>query len=243
MQGAEALLSGVSTATFSSYITILLVDRSFRRQKKNRRKKMRSAALRQLEGDLVSHLNFLVNMYIAASEEHPDKIPETYDDLFTDEFFKTVQYLDFSKEYPTARDSRFIRWFDYAESHLNGFQNAIDQAISQYSMWLDPEVVETLQEIRGSTFSGMVITASETDMMQLDKEMGYEREYTVFFGYEEFVEEHTNALLALVQEYEKSQDVELTEVGDLNAWSEEIAPTAGTARRNPESVTRPNRQE
>lgn len=242
-QNVETLLAGVATATFASYITIILVDRNFRDQEEKRRQKMQNTALRQLRTDVNTHLTFLSNMYIAASEEYPNSPPSTYEELFNDDFSTTIQLLDFSKEYPTAGESRVIRWFDYSESNLKEFQNSIDQVITQYSAWLDPEIVEKVHNLKSSRFMTVIISASEVDLIQLDREMGFDREYAILIGEDNIIQEHTDLLLELIQEYQEVDDIELTNVEDLNAWSENVTPHPESARLPVESLINENEDE
>lgn len=230
IQNLENLLSGVATATFASYLTIILVDSTFREQEKKRRQKMQNAAFDYLQTDMNRHLGFLGEMYVASSINSLDSPPSSYDEFFNRDFSTTIQLLDFSKEYPTARESRTILWFDYSEAHFKEFQNSIDQVIAQYGAWLDPSTVEKLQKVQSSTFMGMVTSMSEGNIIQLDEEQGYDREYAVLYGHQDIVEDHTDALLALLEEYEDVNEVSITDIEDLGAWSESVSPGLGSAR-------------
>lgn len=239
-QNLENLLAGVVTATFASYLTIILVDSTFREQEKERRQKMQNAAFAQLQID--RYLGFLVKMYIVSSIESPNLTPSSYDELFNGDFNTTIQLLDFSEEFPTARESRTVLWFDYSESQLKEFQNSIDQVISQYGAWLDPGTVKKLQRIQSSTFMGMIISTAEGNIIQLDEEMGYDREYAMLHGHEDIIEDHTDALLDLLDEYQQTDEVNIIDVEDLNAWNENISPGLGSARLTVESTTTANQE-
>ncbi len=204
---------------------------------------MQIAALRQLKYDINSHITFLTDMYIAALDERQGTPPSTFEEVFDEDFTETVQLLDFSKEYPTARNSKRISWFDRSESHLEEFSDSIDQVISQYSPWLEPEVVEILQDLNNSIFMGMITSASSINIIQMDEEMGYEREYSILLGHPEIIEEHTGAVLEIIQKYNEQSEVELTDAEDLNAWSENVAPTRGTVRLESESLSTTDQNE
>lgn len=230
VQNLKNLLTGVATATFASYLTIILVDSTFREQEKRRRQKMKNAAFVQLRTDMNRHLDFLGEMYIASSIESRDSLPSSYDEFFNSDFTTAVQLLDFSKEYPTARESKTVLWFDYSETQLKQFQNSIDQVIGQYGIWLDPDTVRKLQAVQSTAFVGLITSMAEGNIIQLDVEMGYDREYTVLYGHQGIIEDHTHAVLELLEEFEKSDEVSVTDVEDLGVWSENVAPGLGSAR-------------
>lgn len=227
----ENFFAGVSAATFGSYITVILVERSFRIQEENRRQRMQNAALRQLRLNINKHLSFLGNMYIASSQEYPSSSPNSYSDFFNNEFFRNVQFLDFSEEFPTAREHTCPSWFYYSENQIREFQESIDQAINQYSGWMDPELVNTLNEIKDSELLNFILGISEADIVELDRRKGHERHYAILLGFPEMIQEHTTALLELIEQYDDIDDIEVIDVEAI--WSENATPHPNSARIDP----------
>lgn len=226
-QGLETLFAGVCTASLASYITVVLVDRTFREQKQKRQQKMRKTAFRELSGTINSHIGLLSDMYIATMPEYPKDSPDEYDQLFDKKFASQIQLLDFSKKYPTARGG--VMWFNYSENELNNLKETIDQVLSKYSPWLNAETTNNLRELKQSTFVSMLISLSEANLIQLDNQKGYDRTYTVLAGNVDIILEHTNVLLEIIEEYEEIDGVELTDVQDFGAWSENVAPQPESA--------------
>lgn len=233
--GGATFLASISAATFGSYITVVLIDRSFRQQEAARRQQMQEAALRQLRRPLNSHLTLLGEMYIVTADQYPDSPPATYATFFDGDFVTQVQQLDFAAEYPTVRDNRYRTWFDHAAYGLQEFQTAIDQLINQYSAWLDPSVVETLQSVRDSELLILLISAFEVDIIGLDQEKGFDRTYTMLFGHDELIQTHLIHVLDLLKMYDDEEDITLTSVDDLSVWSENVTPHPNSAFLNTES--------
>lgn len=226
-QGLETLFAGICTASLASYITVVLVDRTFREQKQKRQQKMQKTAFRELRVTINSHISLLTDMYIAAMPEYPKDDPDKYEQLFDEKFARQVQLLDFSKEYPTARGG--VMWFNYSENELNQLKESIDQVLSKYSPWLDAETTNNLRKLKQSTFVSMLISLSEANLIQLDNQKGHDRKYAVLAGNVDIILGHTDILLEIINEYEEIDGIELTDVQDLGAWREDVAPQPESA--------------
>ncbi|WP_254764123.1 DUF7550 family protein [Natrinema marinum] len=227
--GLKDIFAGVATATLGSYITILLVERSFREQEEHRRQRIQAAALRQIQGSLNSHLSFLSEMYIVALEEYPSSPPASYAELFNGDFDKQVQLLDFERSYPTAGDGPNPDWFQISENEISNLRNQFDKTINQYAGLMEPELVETLQSIKESELTKFLTAISEANIRKLDSDFGVDRQYTVLFGHDDIISSHTDAVLNLVQRYE-DVSIDITPIEDQGAWQDNVTPHAGSAR-------------
>lgn len=94
----EPLIAGLTTATLASYITSVLINRSFRKQEHDRQNRMRDAAYQDLKRPVERHIHLLLQMYIATLEEYPENRPTDYQEFFDNEFLDQIERLDFNKK-------------------------------------------------------------------------------------------------------------------------------------------------
>lgn len=222
----KPLIGGLATATAASYITSALVNRSFREQEAHHQTRMRNTAYRSLKKPLQRHIRILIEMYIATSEGVPEKCPADYQKLFNDNFEEQVRYLKTSKKYPIIKEN--ITWGVYIREQIEIFQENIDKTLSLYSAWLDAEEVETLQNLRDSSFSSMLVRTSYVDLSGSSE--------PILMSMSDEVSAHIELLLQVIEKYENSDELDIRDVEDFNVWSETVAPSFGCGSSKTEVV-------
>jgi len=167
---SSAFMSNIAAGIVGSLIIIFLIDKIIDRNNRNERLRLSRIAFERLKNPLIWHLNLLCDMYRAVTKEKPEHIPSTFEEIFTDSFYEEVTFLDYRKAAPSdipwnvflhikshhtldyETHKTGIIWFTYIFRSLEVFIERIDQIIDRYAIFLNVEVVETLENILHSDF-------------------------------------------------------------------------------------------
>lgn len=218
-----------------AFFTVFLVDRVFRQRDQREKNRLQEIALEQLSQPLNSHLSFLTTLYVVSISELPDNLPGQYDDLFTEEYVESVQYLDFSEEASVMSKTGSVTWLRYSASEFRKFKQEIGEIIGKYGAFMSSEGVRTLEQISSSEMMDVVIGASERDFLKLSQalqlEHSIEADLNIFFGerMERVVRDHIETVGQLIEYYENSS-LELTPVDQHSVWRADHIPRVGDAR-------------
>jgi len=223
----ESWLQGLAITSLGSYITAVLVDLSFRRKEEREKKRVKRIVLRQLSGIIHRHIDHLSNWYIGALYEYPKTIPTKYSKLFDEEYIETVKKVDFSENYPTA-GPRDPTWMAVSNHHMNQFSEDINEIISKYSLYLNSDMIKTLQNLADSPITNIF----DSDMMEYDKRKGVKRDYNILNGgnVDIYLSEHLDLVLEVIEWFENDSKVDIISVEDLDAWRDDVSPQAGSAK-------------
>ena len=145
---AQAWLSRFAVTTIGSYITVVLVDSSFREQERRERDRMREIALSEILEQVNAHLRLISDIYISSIPDIPSEIPDSYEELFDADFRNAPKLLDFSKQYPTA--NRNITYLQYVGSSLVKSREEVNDIIRRYGFVMEPELVQDLKDLNNS---------------------------------------------------------------------------------------------
>lgn len=222
---------GLTVTLLGSYIVAVLIDRTYREIEENERMRMKNLALEQLTGPINRQLTLLGNWYVASLSDQPGTHPDSYRTLLEGDYYETVRWLDFSKEYSTAGSQR-ISWFDISARYFQESQEGIESAISKYGPFMDPEMMSDFQQLSSSTLTGIMKSFGSTDVVRVDIQNGVQRDYTMLVGtnMDEITEEHIDALLNVLTYFEAPGTPNLTSIDEAAIWREDMYPDVGDAR-------------
>lgn len=221
----------LTTATFGSYLTAIVVDKSFRDKEHRERERVRRTALRRLQAPLNRHLSLLAGWYVAASDEESFDKPDSLRTLLEDDFPETVMYLDFESSAPTTNPDQ--DWLNYSANQLLSFNQEIDEVLAKYGVYLDSDMVESLELVANSTMSSAIISCERTrpEIRRWREETEIDRPSSgnhLSLVLNEQVEDHVENVLRLMQHYENRElEFELSGTSPLN---ESMTPSVGSAR-------------
>ena len=222
----EPLVGGLATAIAASYIATTLITRKFREQEIDRQNRMRNTAYRGLKKSLQRHIQVLIEMYIATSEGPPENVPDNYQMLFSDDFEEQIQYLETSKKYPIVIED--MTWGVHIKEQIKTFQEDIDKILNLYTPWLDTEEVETLQNLRDSSFLSLLISISYIDLSESSE--------LALMSMSDEISTHIELLLQIIEKYNDSEELDIQGIEDFNIWKENIAPSFGCGSSEIETV-------
>lgn len=219
----------LGTGFIVAVLTALLIDNIIRTNQEKERKKYQSVALQQLEIPLVHQLYLLFNIFKSSLEIIPQKTYRNVRDLFDDNFFDHLVFFDFSKKAPIYGPVfGGTQWFDYISHDCKGFVDALNRTVAKYSLYLDSEIVEIMEQIINSFFVKFVLEAPV--MREIVKNEGYKQGSCNFFaapGMLESVREYTGLFTRLVEHYNGFVTDEkkiLIRKTDCDLWRNDFVP-------------------
>ena len=144
---SNALLN-VGAGLITSILVIVFYDLVILRDDKNERKRRNQIALDALRDLLMSHFEgVLFGMYRAAVKE--EKTFKSLTELFTEDYFKGIENLDFNKSPWADGQSKYCNIIP----EMNGnFSKYLREEVVQFGQYLDPKIIELVREIRFSKF-------------------------------------------------------------------------------------------
>lgn len=124
-------------------ITVLIVDKLLKRQRENELLPIRIAYYRDTQLFLSKLISFWANVY---NYSVPKSNPETIETLFSEESFtQMAERLDLSSVVPGMSFDK--TWFELFDEKAEEFEKAGKEILSQYSVYLDPEIFGSMHHI------------------------------------------------------------------------------------------------
>lgn len=144
---------GLGWSLITSIIVIFLYNRVQESVKEQELVKRRKTALRLSYQPIKSLLGLLVAIYYATTVHYNKPNDVTIQEFFDEEYFNNSIHLDFGKPlYPNEPYLSHLTWFEPVSEHFNKLTNITDMIIRKYSDYLDPDMVELIENINTSFF-------------------------------------------------------------------------------------------
>lgn len=219
----------VGTAVLGILLTVLLIDEVIRRRDQAERNRVVKVAFAQLRTGLQNHIGVLQSMYKASTFGAPDGNPKTLDELFGPNYVAQLAFLDLSKPAPLA-SVNFLQWFDYLHMEMEQFKATLTRTLEKYAAFLDPTVVELLEEVLASSF--IAFLTQVRSIRALDQKEGVQRQYNFFSaqGMPDLVRQHTDLIMRLSREANRHLPKDKQVGVNEQHWRNDIAPQFGVAR-------------
>ena len=192
-QWASDALSNMATGFYGSIVVYYLIERSLERSKESEIFERQKIALTRVRQPLNVLLNFLLMIY-KASRLRPETLPTRYDDLFTDEYFENIRFLDFEQDAPVVPKRS---WMAYSSQVYKDVKFQLDTIIDSYGFVIDTETIELLEQI--SNCSIFALIRDFPALIQTDREHGYQRHYLMLNGPHELLREIIPSILQLLK--------------------------------------------
>lgn len=223
----SGFFSNLGSEIFGILLTIFVVDRVIEANRAREIKQYRTVALQQLRLPLIHHLTVLINMIKASTTTVPANPSREVRDLFDDQYFDEIKFLDFSKESPVYGQSD---WFVYLSQEFTRFKDALERTVEKYSLYLDPQSLNLIEQIINSHAMAFIIQSP--GIRNVDQKEGYRRHYNLFEGdgFTDLIREYGDLFATLVEAYNKHAPSDGHLAVNEHDWSNNISPKIGSAR-------------
>ena len=217
----------ITTEIIGILLVVTLIDRAISINQESERKKVQKIAFQQLRIPLSHHFTLLFNIFKSSVQEKPNKKYANVSDLFDDIYFNEIAFFDFSKPAPIIPPTD---WFTHLSRESAKFKNDLNRTVEKYSLYLDSDIIDLLEEIINSSFISFIIQVSS--IPKIDEREGYSRQYNLFSGqgFHDLVEEHTTLFTKLIMYYNQnvSDEKKITMTDGL--WGNNTSPKIGSSR-------------
>jgi hypothetical protein len=163
----------------------------------------RRADIREIE----KQFQMLFLMFQSTATSKPSKDHVEVGDLFDDNYFEHISFLDFKKPAPVIDGTgSSMVWILYLTSEIKRLRESLDRTIDKYGVYLELDTINTMENIRTSQFHSMVsnnVTPYYTDIA-----MGFNLPMTLLMGkpFLDQFREYTELFTKLVREYNQQVD-------------------------------------
>lgn len=211
------------------FLVIFSVDRVIENEQIKERNKLESVAFLQLRRPLIRHFYLLFNMFKASVTGKPDKDYQNVSNLFDDVFFEQLAFLDFSKPAPVIA-SLEANWSDYLARECAQFKEALNRTVEKYGLFLQPEIIDLIEEIINSPFIWLVFQLPA--IRKLERKTSLPDSYNLLARQEirSLFREYTNSVSELFEQYNKRVPEEKQIKFYNELWADDIPPEIGSGR-------------
>jgi len=221
-QWAGDALSNLATGFYGSIVVYYLVERSLEKSNERENIRRRKIAFNRIRRPLQDLLRFLWQLY-KASRLKPDILPSNYEELFSDDYFDSIRYLDFKQNAPvTPRRS----WMQYTPQVTNRIQSQFETIIDTYGSFLDTETLEKLEQVYNCHlfpyFRGFPA------IIQVDIQERFQRHYLMLNGTHEMLREDIKNILQLLELTNSLLDAPISLSQDFSR--DDVSPRWGVNR-------------
>lgn len=218
----SAYLSNIATGVAGSLIIVFLVDKIVERDKKQQRARIVKMALRRLKLPISKHMELLCHFYKASAQDKPSLLPSTFQEVFVDDYYKEILWLDFSKDSPLVNN----RWLDYAWSKAELLIDKLEQVEDTYFDFLDVDLIGLLERVTNSKFLNSLASLGAFDIVQKFSKKAISTRILVGLG--DMMREHITLMLELIDYCNSRADSKITLNQDI--WMDDAAPKWGDSR-------------
>ena len=206
----QTWLSRLTISIVGAYLTVSIVDIQIRKREEAEIERQRNLALHQLHSSLNNHLNFLCELYIVSSDKDSPDVPESFDELFDDEYIHQLKHLDFSKDCNTLLSAS--NWHTASHYRMSEFKENVGEMIVRYGQILDSTLLGTLLKssenaLINSMASGNLVISGDMNILNGE-------------NYDKALEIHLDAILKLISYYNDPRMPDLESVEDKPAWEQ-----------------------
>ncbi|HJV82038.1 hypothetical protein [Noviherbaspirillum sp.] len=219
----------VGTEIFGILLTVFLIDAVIRRNEERERNRVRQIAFQQLRIPLLHQLHMLHGMYKGCIPRQPEIVPASIRELFSDDYFVQLAFLDFSKPAPLSSTVP-LQWFDYLKMEVEKFKAALGRTIEKYAVFLDADSIALLERLMDASFISLIAQAPA--IRDVDRRENFRRSYNLLAGQgmAELIRKYTEAFCQLVETYNLAVPAELKLALDSGLWRNDMSPQFDSAR-------------
>jgi hypothetical protein len=222
----DSICSNLCAGFLGAFLTVLLVDRALGLEREAHSLRLRSHALEQLRPSLAAHASLLWGWYKASVRQLPARSLKTVTDLFPEDYYEEIRYLDFSKPGPVFPP---MDWFTWSAREFEIFRKELRRIEDAYAPLIELETITLLEQMASTTLINLVpqLPVIRTS----DAQTGFQHAYNVLGadGSEQLMREHIVVFSRLVDHFNASVRRPLN-IEQLQLGRSDIAPTIGSSR-------------
>jgi hypothetical protein len=220
----EGLAANLSAGFLGAFLTVVLIDRALEKERSRQVRRATALALGRLRPCLLAQLELLASWYKAAAQEPcvPARDAKTF---FTEEYFREVQYLDFSKPGPQAGSN----WFWFSGQIFHEFQTKIQTVLDAYAPLVNTETLELLERILASPIPTAIMGLAR--LPETDAAQGTRRCYNMLAGpgVIDELQRYASLLHEFIEHFNRVAARGVSPV-ELLAWRDDVSPKWGSGR-------------
>lgn len=208
-------------------LVVFLIDRIINRNRNKEKERYENIAIKQFRIPLIHQILFLLKLYKASTLTKPEKITDQIDNLFPEDFFKQIVYLDFSKDAPQLPA---VQYLDYCVQEIKRFKESISRTLEKYSIYLSPDIIELIENILNSHFIFFMMQL--TRIREIDKSEGIKRQYNFFMGYrmDTIIREYIDLMKSFITKVNSHLSSDNKIHISTTVWRDDNAPSLGSGR-------------
>lgn len=220
-------IGALAIGIFSSYLTAVFVDGTFRAKEKRDRQRLQNTALTELQRPLNSYLKLLRIWYRCSLKDIPEQPPQSLRSVIETDEIESVRLLNFGETYPIHQGPATYTFLTHSAHQIEQIQSNLDEVLQKYSHFMDPELLESVQEFRNSKLFNTMVSFSELGGSS-------QGEIVPIFAADGYLllQENLDALIGVVDYYESPSAPELSLMDISYMWHDDENPKIGSARIN-----------
>lgn len=212
-------------------IVVFSIDRVIAIEQENQRIKLETVAFLQLRRPLRRHFYLFFYMFKAAIAQKPDKDYKTITDLFDNTFFEELAFLDFSKPAPVFSTLQ-ADWFNYVLRECSQFKDSLNRTMEKYCLFLQPEIIELMEEMINSPFLWIVFNAPVIRQFSSDKNISSSYSLLARPEIRDLLKEYIQLIIVLLEQYNQRVPAEKQINISDDLWGDGVLPKIGSGRIN-----------
>lgn len=220
----EAVFVNMATGSLGTIVTLVFVDSILKRVENLRSRRYASVATLRIRVYLQRHLNLLFDIYKASSDPLDFGSHKSIEEIFGEDFYRTVRQFDISASAPVTGN---MRWADYIHQEREELDRQLKDVLDNYAMHLDLELVEAVEALRVSSlydiFSKMPVLADIAS-----PPIAVFGDISMWQVVEEYIKKFFNVIEGFNEYAQDGKEVFF----DDQWFRNDIAPQVGSARLN-----------
>ncbi|MBE9129847.1 MULTISPECIES: hypothetical protein [unclassified Coleofasciculus] len=229
-------IKGFSLDVAAEIIGILLVifsiDLVIDAEREKERQKLEKVALQQLRRPLLRHFGLLINLFKTTVKVKENNDYKGIADLFDDFYFEQLAILDFSQPAPVIKSVE-MSWLDYLLWECQQFRESLNRTVEKYSSFLQPDVINLIEEIINSPFIWWVVQSPKSYQLEKTSATPKNSEKNGLNGQvnllarpevRQLIKEHTMAFVGLVELYNEKVSLENQIKMTEELWTVSLVP-------------------
>jgi hypothetical protein len=226
-QWFSSLSGNLFAELFGIVITVAVIDRILERNRQRDKQRYKQIALRQLRKPLKNHIKLLFSMFKASSDSSPKNKFSNIRDLFDDNYFEQIVFLDLSMPAPTKPRRQ---WIKYISDDFKLFKEALNRTLGIYAIYFDSETIDLIEQLSASQFT--FVCSHLLSLKQTADEEEIKLEGSNFFlANINHAKEYTAALVRLIDIYNhltENDDQKIAITDEM--WADNKPPMFGESR-------------